>query len=266
MSKPDVPPNITALDVLRALYQELSAPFVPYFITMLRIAWRDGSPDTEIAVTHDYEGVPKAALDKANYRGAKSVTEDRHFVEETCGSLYAPVSTLGYRSFDYSWALAFKIDCDLAREKTGDPLNGAAHYISDIAADDKILHRRSILVKGPPSKGRPSKTNTEDLEERYLKRMKNLTIAERKEITTFLERNRKKLDESNDLFRHEDFLVPTERQGISISAGPDDLDEENFLSWLLQQADSRTTTKKLNLDEMDSLNYKVVNPKSPNKK
>lgn len=251
-SKPDVPPNISSLDLLKSLYSELAAPFIPYFVTILKISWRDGSPDTEEAITHGPDGVPESALDRSNYRGSKSITEDRSFVEETCGSLYAPVSALGYRSFDYSWALAFKIDCDLARKKTGSIEDAMAEYISDIAADDKIIKRRMVLREASAA-GRPGKTNTQDLEERYLQKMTNLSPKERKEIEAFLKKNQKKLDASEDSFRHEEYKSRTEAYSISISAGPDNLDQENFLSWLLEksESDKKRMTRKPALDEVD---------------
>lgn len=250
-SKPDVAPNVTSLDLLRSLYQELSAPFIPYYKSIIRISWRDGSPDTEEVVTHGPEGVPEKFLNRSNYRGAKAVTVDRTFVEETCGSLYAPVSALGYRSFDYPWALAFKIDADIARMKTGDPVDGMAEYVSDVAADDKILKRRMILKKASNA-GRPGKTNTQDLEERYLEKMKNISTEDRKEIAAFLKKNRRVLDSATDSFRHEDYKSRTDAYSISLSAGPEDLDQENFLSWLLEQADgSRRVARKLALDEFE---------------
>jgi hypothetical protein len=242
-------PNITSLDLLRSLYSELSAPFVPYFTTIIRIVWRDGSPDTEESVVHNGI-IPASKLDRTNYRGAKSVTPVRDFVEETCGSLYAPVSALGYRSFDYGWALAFKLDCDLARKKTGDPMDGAAEYISDIAANDKILKRRNNLKEAKPG-GRPAMTNTDDLEERYLNKMKNLTIEERKEIRAFLKKNQKELDASSDSFMHENYAPKTTmKDAVSISAGPPGVSDDAFLSWLLESADSSHRIKpKPALDE-----------------
>ena len=258
MSKPDVAPNITSLDLLKSLYQELSAPFQKYYKTILVISWRDGSPDTEEIVIHEEDGVPEKLLERSHYRGAKSVRIARTFVEETAGSLYVPVSALGYRSFDYSWALAFKCDADIARNKTGFPEDAMVHYISDVAADDKILKRRMSL-KGLSKAGRPRRTNTEDLEDRYLNKMKNLSVEERKEISEFIKKNKKELNASS--FRHDEYQPKTEKYSISISAGPDNLDEENFLSWLIEKMDNnRRIAKKPALDEFQheasSKNYK----------
>lgn len=252
MAKGKALPPVSSMDLLRSLYQELAAPFVPYFTTILKIAWRDGSPDTEEAITHQDKQIPERALDKQNYSGASNVTPDRQFAEETCGSLYAPVSALGYRSFNYEWALLFKIDCDLARKKTGDIMDGASHYLSDIAAGDKIVQRRSVLNNYHG--GRFAKTNTEDLENRYLSKMKNLTKEERKEISAWLRKNKKKLNESQtgeNSFRHEDYEPKVSKCSVSISSGPDDASDEAFLSWLLNATSGGSkSSKKPQLDEV----------------
>lgn len=249
--KPDVLPNITSLSLLKSLYQELSAPFQNYYKTILVVSWRDGSPDTEEIVIHGKDGVSPKLLERSYYHGAKSVKIDRTFIEQTAGSLYVPVSALGYRSLDYPWALSFKIDCDIARAKTGSTEDAMVHYVGDVAADDKIIKRR-IILKEKSLAGRPAKTNTQDLEERYLGRMKNLTVAERKEIKEFIKKNKKALNSSDDSFRHEGYEPKTQKYSVSISAGPDDLDDENFLSWLLEQSEGNKRNKrKQDLDERD---------------
>jgi len=243
-------PNISSLDLLRSLYNELSANFEFHYKTIIRISWRDGSPDTEEFIIHRDPEIPESKLDRKNYRGCKNVVPLRTFQEFTSGSLYSPVSALGYRNFSYEWALAFVIDCNLARQKTGNIDDALVHYISDVAAGDAIRKRRIILEENS-TKRRQSKPNSEDLDERYLQKMKNLSVEERKEIKDFIKKNKKKLD-SDDSFQHEEYRPKIFRNSVSISAGPDDLDDENFLSWLVEKENnSRKTSKKPSLETID---------------
>lgn len=241
MSKSKVLPPISSVDILKSAYSELSASRQPYLKSVII---KDNTEDQIETYTDENHRIKK-------HKELRRSQKVRDFEEFTCGSLYAPVSTLGYKSFDYEWALCFKVDCDLAREKTGSIEDAMVHYISDLASNSKIIKRRSVLnsYRG----GRIRKTNSEDINERYLKRMKRLTPDEKKEIKEWLKKNKEILDASQDSFQHEDYKSSVSAFSVSITAGPEESTDEEFLSWLVNSnAGSRRVIKKPQLDSDDA--------------
>lgn len=232
--------EFTGLDILKALYSELSAPVLPYYKTLVRVHLAKGG-SYEDTVVHTSEN--HAKLVSKGHRGARNVQELRRFTEYTCGSLYAPVSNLGYRQMDYETALNFKIDCDLARKKTGDITDGAVHYIAKLVSGDGIMARRETLVKYSARSRPPAKSNSQDLEERY-GNDKSLSTKDKDDLMAWIEVNREALDDPNNEFKHEAFLEKVLRSAVSISAGPDDLDDESFLDWLTRSESSATKTNR----------------------
>lgn len=219
-------PTFTSLDLLRALYTELSAQVRPYWKTIVRVTLKKGGSYEE-SVVHTSANHNK--LDRKGHRGARNVEAIRTFEETTSGSLYAPVSALGYRQMDYEWALNFKIDCDLARQKSGDIADGAAHYIADIAADTHIIKRRQALEEFKPRGRPPTKLNSKDMEERYSKLLKG---SDKEEALAWIAQNKDRLDDTEN-----DFVCDTRDDvalhfAVSISAGPEDETDEAFLDWL----------------------------------
>lgn len=235
-------PPFNNLDLLRSIYQEISAPRLPYFKTIILKSYKGSpTPQEETVVHTDPDHI---ALTKAGHRNVSKVVVSRQFVEETIGSLYAPASVLGYRNLDYENALNFKIDCDLARQKTGDILDGAVHYISEAVTDDKIVRKRQNLNK----RGFRPKPNSRDIEERYLANPR-ISDSEKDEIRRWLKKNREKLDNSSN-FNRESYTGIVADRSVSASAGPDDLgDQEDFLSWLVYSP--RTSNQKRRLDQID---------------
>lgn len=224
-------PTITSLDMLKAFYSELSAARRAYYKTLVRVVLKSGG-SYEDAVVHTEERHTR--LEKKGHKGAKSVDTIRAFIEFTAGTLYVPMSALGYKQMDYEWALNFKIDCDLARAKTGDISDGAVHYISDIAAGDHIIKRREVLSAMAPRGRPPKKSNYTDIKERYL-RLKNTSQEEKKEIEAWLEVNREALDDPQGSFHHEAYTDKVLARSASISSGDVDLDREAFLDWLMNR-------------------------------
>lgn len=220
--------EFTGLGILKALYSELSAEIRPYYKTLVRVHLRSGG-SYEDTVVHTSE--KHAKLGSKGHRGAKNVQELRRFTEYTCGSLYVPLSSLGYRQMDYETALNFKIDCDLARKKTGRIADGAMHYLSGIVAGEGIMAKRETLGKYKAKSRPPTRSNSKDLLERYTNDP-NLSTKDKDEILAWIEVNKEALDDSNNEFKHEAFLEKVLRSSVSISAGPDDLDDESFLDWL----------------------------------
>lgn len=173
-------PRFKALDALVEFYKELSAPERFTYRTMVAIypAFRKAEPYYEVVshtephhikLTKDgYRNVRR--VDKVCYtdKNGKQVLNQK--VERTIGSLYTPQRAyrIGPGKINYEWALLMKIDADIARRKTGYIEDGLIHYVDDLnpVISEKIEKARARLAKKSAS-GRPPKSNTQDLTERY---------------------------------------------------------------------------------------------------
>jgi UDP-2,3-diacylglucosamine pyrophosphatase LpxH len=208
--KEDKLPDYNSIEQLKQIYNKLAAPVRTHYKTMVRVYLRHGNYD--VSVVHDDEN--HVGLKKKNYRNAVSVKpimikdgdgqKPLKFQYTTAGSLYAPQSSLSYSGMSYPWALCFKIDCDLARKKTGDIEDAIIHYVSDFSIPD-IKRKKLDALKSKA--GRPRKSNYRDLKDRY---------GNDPEVNKWLRENRKALNRGN--FSYDDYRNQVEQNSVSISA------------------------------------------------
>lgn len=228
-------PDFNSIDALKAIYSELSAPVQSYYKSLIRVILKTGSYITSFVHT-DKNNIK---LSPKGWHGAKDVQLIQSFEEFTCGSLYAPVSMLGYRQLDYEWALLLKIDCDLARKKTGDIADGISHYISDIVAGDKIIRQRAVLEDLAKKRGRPKKkTNSQDIRERYI--TSKTSKEDIDEIESWLAEHGDEIDGCTDFDRETTpFKGAIFDKSVSLSSAPENVDEGAFVDWLINGKNNR---------------------------
>lgn len=155
---------------LRRLYKELSAeprPLYKYPDASVRVA------GGHVRRTRIRQTDERLGFQPRIYRDSSGRAHEHVFVEWTYGSLYTPQLSSGIGSLTTEWALCFKIDCDLARQKTGSIESAFAHYVSDAVAarDASVADAREALNAIAEARvgagGRPRKTNADDLLDRY---------------------------------------------------------------------------------------------------
>lgn len=175
-------PSLSSTEALRQLYQELSAPESPYVkypnsrkkiaVTLTDEAGEE-TVRTHLGKPADYvefSRPPSPAVEPAVFVDSAG-RKHRHVLEETTyGTLYTPQISSQPQAMTTEWALAFKVDCDLARKKTGSIDAALAEY----AAADSMAPKNIAPEAGEPSRGkggRPKKfTNADDLLVRYGKK------------------------------------------------------------------------------------------------
>lgn len=203
-------PETSSIEELRNIYQKLSAPKRTYYKTLIRVHLRRGSylawvihtePNNVNLTTKGYRNavrvVPEYLTDAAGNQipiRLSSTTE---------GSLYGPLSSLSM-GMDYESALCFKIDCDLARTKTGNIEDALVHYIQESGVTELIAQKKKKLVyKSKP--GPNKKSNSSDLLDRY---------GRDEETARWIKNNSEKLDEGN--FSHENYKDRIFANSVSI--------------------------------------------------
>lgn len=212
-------PTFSSMEALRSLYEELSFNPVPYYKTLVRVRLPKKAY-VERSVVHLRS--EHADLSVANWRGAVAVDKVRTFKEINAGALYVPATTGQTAELTPEMALIFKIDCDLARKKTGSIDPALAHYIADSAIRTgragnprKIQAEREKLERARDTRrergmdvgGRPRKyTNSQDLLARYGKKKKGGWDLE-DEVTAFILANAETLDASTD-FAYDEYRDP----------------------------------------------------------
>lgn len=216
-------PIFRSLAGLKTLYEELSAPRLPIITTLVRVVLKSGGSYID-RVTHTGS---HARLEKKGHRNARRVIpltyenqngnrKPLEHVEFTEGSLYTPqaVSNMASPSIDYEWALLLKIDADLARQKTGDIMDGLVHYLDDLTViTNPAISARREKLKNKGAGGKRRKTNARDLLERYAMDEEGKRIPG--EIANWITANRHKLND-DPTFTHEDYQDQTERRASDI--------------------------------------------------
>jgi hypothetical protein len=135
---------------------------------------------------------------------------------------------------DYEWALCFKIDCDLARQKTGSIEDAIVHYIQDAVAANAIIERRQNLEE-IAGRGRPKKkSNFNDLKERY---------GDDPETLAWLRQNRQRLNRGK--FSHDDYLDSVFSHAISLEEFNDEFSSIEQLNEIVIRRESRISVHEL---------------------
>jgi hypothetical protein len=226
-------PRVPTIAGLRALYHELSARRLPYYKTLVRVHLRRGGSFINSVVHLSDE---HAELTTKGYRSQVSKvvpltwtdhrgnTRVRRFEEYTCGALYAPMVTSNAvgRAVDYEWALVLKIDADLAMKRTGEIDDGLVHYLGDIAVahnDELRLRREKYLNR--PCAGRPHKSNTQDLLDRY---------GDDPNVAAWIKSRRSNLDSDSCNFRHDDYEDQVSRDSVPLENFVGRFDNANDLA------------------------------------
>jgi hypothetical protein len=231
--------TVKSIDCLRELYKQLADLRRPYCKSRVRVVSRRDQyeetvfhedPDV-ISIKKGYhqplEVTPVEIVDSAGHRHRLTS------IEYTVGSLYAPLASGNRRrGLGLEAALNFKIDCDLAKKKTGSIDDAFADYADDVVdrntpffeAKRRRKKREQYRASkngdpasngqrkpGPgeedPNAGRPRKTNTEDLVERY---------GNDPEAVAWVLAHSEALDAGD--FAHEDYRPPTEQHATTIEA------------------------------------------------
>lgn len=129
----------TQVESLRRLYEELSAPRLPYYTSDIKVYLTRGGKVVREGVVH-LEPTPKVPEDLAGEvrfdpeTGKPKMEVLRTQVEYTCGSLYSAPSSTSESQISYEDALVFKIDCDRSVAETGQPDRAIQDYLQGTAA------------------------------------------------------------------------------------------------------------------------------------
>lgn len=126
-------PASSSIEELRTLYEELSAKREPYYKTLIRI-WYPKKEFVEETVVHSRK--EHVDLSPKNHPGCIRVECISSTTEWTMGGLYCAGVSTQRGVISSEWALIFKIDCDLARQKTGSIDAALVHYINKQTAEE----------------------------------------------------------------------------------------------------------------------------------
>lgn len=214
---------VNKMEELRNLYEELSLKPVPYYKSYIRVRYpKKAFQDHMVVHLHEQH----QELNTNHYKDAIGIDRIHRFVEFNVGTLYTCPTSTADREMNMEWSLIFKIDCDLAKKKTGSIDAALAHYVSDsllktspLYSTNRLLESRAKLEKNlvdPYEEmekknlgGRPRKyTNTEDLLEKYGTKIDGVW-DESDMVTGWILENRDVLDSSTEFF-HDEYRSPVE--------------------------------------------------------
>lgn len=173
-----VMPEFNSAEALIDFYRELSLPKMKYKKGVIEIEHSDGEIETQSIIYDDFGPEPK--INRQNYPRTRRAGIVRTFDESWIGALYNTSPIDMARQIGPELALIFKIDCDLARAKTGslDPaideyaVEGAGRNrlrAARIAMEAEIREasRNESTDKTSRPKRRRRRSNVEDLRRRY---------------------------------------------------------------------------------------------------
>ena len=220
---PKAAPSFKNLRMAVDFYNEISAPVKVVYKTVVRVfpANAKNSHAFEAVAIHDdpdnlrlsqFERANPRRVDKVffvDHRGEQHLRQHKEF---TVGTLYAPQSGHnGPNQVSLEWALIFKIDGDLARRKTGHVEDGLIHYIVDLnPVHNKTIERArkklSELSEQKSFEGRPPKSNSQDLTERYGR--------DDPEVLDWIKRNSAELDNAD--FSHDNYTDMVLRHAVPL--------------------------------------------------
>lgn len=247
---------VNRIEELRNLYEELSMKPTPYYKSYIRVRYpkKDFHDHMIVHLHKDHE-----ELKVSNYRDAIGIDRTHTFVEINVGTLYTCPTSTADREMNMEWSLIFKIDCDLAKKKTGSIDSALAHYVSDSLiktspaySTNKLLESRAKLEKnlvGPYAEteegvkknpgGRPRKfSNSEDLLFKYGTKIDGQWDTEDL-VTAWIIENKETLDASTEFF-YDDYRSPVEARRSKLNF------DENLASF-----NKEVPTHRVNKDERD---------------